>query len=478
MSGSSFKENIMSELQQKIKATLLETVPALGSTESGTLDWKNGETEEIAERQSKLLIDKCDFITVNRFHSVPRRDTIIIKFEKIILRGSRTNRFWDIYLTLDKASSRYPQLNFYTLKPEFHDMDDDENKYKVGNFINALHPHISSRAACFGEFESPIMALLSNFNYAGAVMIVRKFLDTWNRNSAFWDMNTHSSSRFMHIIGNKNKEYFDELSFAEKVYLKRQVYDSYSHGDMLGFEKLVAFTAKMKQDDKRGIDWTCLRHFYSLLNYVENFGNVYLRSHEDLANINELFKRPRRSGFIWYEVSADVITRKRLMWFDGTIGDFKQRLKGALISEVTPKMLSDYSHLFTVDLYRDSPARDVWENTMKNKLQIYSDVRYKRVKSEFIKSLVKMTKLPSALKDRYCTKENVNNLFNIDFLSQLIDEAKMQCCKIALRRTQTKERKLRNEIATLRGDALQAELFSEEVPRQGVERPSVVQPQS
>ena len=165
-----------------------------------------------------------------------------------------------------------------------------------------------------------------------------------------------------------------------------------------------------------------------------------------------------------------------MIWFDCKIEDFKSKIKQILLNEVTPKMLSDYSVLYSE--FNTQDERDKFTEKMMSKLTIYSDVRYKRVISEFLKSQIKMTKLPLELKDRWCTKENVDNIFNIDFLSQLMDEARLQCCVIALKRIHTKERKLRNEIATLRGDALQAELFSEEVPGQGVERPSVVQPQS
>jgi hypothetical protein len=232
----------------------------------------------------------------------------------------------------------------------------------------------------------------------------------------------------------------------------------------------------MKCNYKDGIDWTHLGHFYSLLQYIEHFADKYLRNHEDLRDINMLFKDPKRLGFIWYNVSADVVVRKRLIWFDCRIEDFKGRLRKVLLNEVTPKMLSDYSVLYRE--FHTQDDRDRFTEKMMSKLTIYSDVRYRRVMSEFSMSQIKMTKLPLELKDRFYTKENVDNMFNIDFLSQLMDEARLQCCVIALKRIRTKERKLRNEIATLRGDALQAELFSEEVPEQGVERPSVVQPQS
>ena len=464
------------ELQEEIKASLLATVPALGSRESGKLDWKNGELEELADRQAKLLIEKCDYITVGNHHTIGEK-TIMIRFEKIILRGTKNNRFWDVYLMLDKASSRYPQLTFLTLKPQYHSMDDDDrNKYKIRNFVSALHPHISNRSGCFGEFEKPLMALLSSFNYAGAIMVVRKFLDTWNRDSAFWDMNTMNSMRLMYVRNAESREFFKKLSFAERVFLKREIYDNTGNSSRNDFDNLVAFAARMKCNYKDGIDWTHLGHFYSLLQHIEHFADKYLRNHEDLRDINMLFKDPRRLGFIWYNISADVVVRKRLIWFDCRIEDFKGRLKKALLNEVTPKMLSDYSVLYTE--FNTQDDRDRFTEKMMSKLTIYSDVRYKRVMSEFSMSQIKMTKLPLELKDRFCTKENVDNIFNIDFLSQLMNEARLQCCVIALRRIQTKERKLRNEIATLRGDALQAELFSEEVPGQGVERPSVVQPQS
>ena len=464
------------ELQEEIKASLLTTVPALGSRESGRLDWKNGEMEEIADRQAKLLIEKCDYITVRNHHTIGEK-TIMIRFEKIVLRGTKKNRFWDVYLIFDKASSRYPQLTFLTLRPQYHGMDDnDNNKFKIRNFVSAHHPHISNRSGCFGEFEKPLMALLSSFNYAGAIMVIRKFLDTWNRDSAYWDMNVINSMRWMYMRTAENREFFKKLSFAERVFLKREIYDNTGNSSMRDFENLVAFAAKMKCNYKGGIDWTGLGHFYSLLNYVEHFADKYLRNHEDLGHINRLFKEPRRVGFIWYEIAADIVVRKRLIWFDCKIEDFKSKIKQILLNEVTPKMLSDYSVLYSE--FNTQDERDKFTEKMMSKLTIYSDVRYKRAISEFLKSQIKMTKLPLELKDRWCTKENVDNIFNIDFLSQLMDEARLQCCVIALKRIHTKERKLRNEIATLRGDALQAELFSEEVPGQGVERPSVVQPQS
>jgi hypothetical protein len=464
------------ELREEIKAALLTTVPALGSRESGRLDWKNGEMEEIADRQAKLLIEKCDYITVRNHHSVGEK-TIMIRFEKIVLRGTKKNRFWDIYLIFDKASSRYPQLTFLTLRPQYHHMDDkDDKKFKIRNFVSGLHPHISNRSGCFGEFEKPLMALLSSFNYTGAIMIVRKFLDTWNRDSAYWDMNTMNSTRWMYIRTVENREMFRKLSFAERVFLKRDVYDSTANTSMRDFENLVTFVAKMKINCKAGIDWSCLMHFYSLINYVDDFSNKYIKNHEDLRHINTLFNEPRRLNFIWYEVSADVMIRKRIIWFDCRIEDFKSRLKQILLNELTPSMLTDYSILYTE--FNTQDERDKFTEKMMSKLTVYSDVRYKRVMSEYIKSQIKMTKLPLELKDIWCNEENVDNIFNIDFLSQLMDEARLQCCVIALKRIRTKERKLRNEIATLRGDALQAELFSEEVPGQGVERPSVVQPES
>jgi len=464
------------ELQEEIKASLLMTVPALGSRESGKLDWKNGELEELADHQAKLLIEKCDYITVGNHHTIGEK-TIMIRFEKIILRGTKKNRFWDIYLIFDKASSRYPQLTFLTLKPQYHHMDDDNNdKFKISNFISGLHPHISNRSGCFGEFEKPLMALLSSFNYAGAIMVIRKFLDTWNRESAFWDMNIMNSMRWMYVRNAESREFFKKLSFAERVYLKREIYDNTGNSSRNDFENLIVFAAKMKCNYKDGINWVHLNRFYSLLNYVEHFADKYLRNHEDLRDINILFKDSRRLGFTWHDISTDVVVRKRLIWFDCRIEDFKGRLRKVLFNEVTPKMLSDYSVLYTE--FNTQDEKDRFTEKMMSKLTIYSDVRYKRVMSEFSKSQIKMTKLPLELRDIFCTKENVDNIFNIDFLSQLMDEARMQCCVIALKRIRTKERKLRNEIATLRGDALQAELFSEEVPGQGVERPSVVQPQS
>lgn len=464
------------KLQGDIKEAFLLTIPALGkrNEDNNLLDWKSGELEETIHRQAKLLMDKCEFITVQPSGNGGRK-TIFIRFENIVLRGSKRNRFWDIYLAFEKASSRYPQLTFWTLRPEFAGMDDDDSeKYRYNNFVSAIHPHISNRSACFGEFEKPIMALLSSFNYTGAVMLIRKFIDTWNRDSAYWDMNVMNSVRWMNIHGS-DREFFHKITFAERVYLKRQIFDNNNHDDLKSFGRLVSFVAKMKHNYKAGIDWKSLNQFHSLINYMYHFADKFIRNHNMIGFIDTLFHEPRRSGFIWYKVSSDVVIRKRLIWFDCRLEDFKRKLREVLLDEATPKMLIDYC-LFFQELH--DGEKDELSEKMQIKLHLYSEVRCKRVMSEFIKYQMKMTELPKELKDIWCTKENVDNIFNIDFLTQLIDEAKLQCCVIALKRIHIKERKLRNEIATLRGDALQAELFSKEVPEQGVERPSVVQPES
>jgi hypothetical protein len=476
MSGSSFKENIMTyeeKLHKDIKYALMMTIPALVVEKDELLEWRNGETEEIAHCQAQLLIDKCDFVTV--YESNIGTKTIFIRFENIVLRGTKNNRFWDIYLSLDKASSRYPRMNFFTLKPEYADMEDsDNNKFRNSHFTSAIHPHISNHAACFGEFEKPLMALLSSFNYAGAVMMIRKFIDTWNRDSAYWDMNVMNSPRW-NMIHSQDREFFNKLPFAEKVYLKREIYDNVGDGQMRSFGRLVSFVVKVKNNYKAGIDWKSLNHFYNLRNHIGQFTENYLKDHIVIGFIDNLFREPRRDDFTWYHVNTDIMIRKRLVWFNCRIIDFKRKFSEVLLDGITPKMLVDYCN------YYMSPRRDeraIFHQRIMIKLQAYAEVRCKAAMSDFNKSQLKMSKLPLELRDIWCTKENVDNIFNIDFLTQLMDEARLQCCIIALKRIRTKERKLRNEIATLRGDALQAELFSEKVPEQGMERPSVVQPES
>ena len=462
-------------LHEDVMAALVYTVPALGSIKEGIPKFKDDKSKMIVDAQAKLLIDKSKFITTRQF-PVTKTRVLIIRFEGIVLRGSARNKLWDIYVEFDTGSTRYPRLKFLTLRPEYaHLKDSNPKKWYSRNFTSAIHPHVSSNSACWGEYEGAVMGLLAAFNYAGAMMVVDKFLNTWNRNSAYFDIN--------YIRRNAHNPNFQQkdqphklLDFGELAYLKRVVYDRNMTriSLSLSFWEVVNFVVKVKT--KKGINWRMVESWAHVASWLYDKAKTFIVEYKEMKHCNKFISAGSNTGFQYHNELISSFDRDIVIWLENKFVAFKGQYIAAAVKEM-PKYLIKEWWLWenAQEMHISEDTREMYETSKERWKGVTHEYLAKKLESEktaYIKKAAQFSKVVQ--KDKYAhsakTKrlevmDNILNIFNPEYYEYIINEVKLACCVKAWKKAQTRERKLKNEIATLRREPQQAELFHEAIPK-------------
>jgi hypothetical protein len=461
-------------LHENVMAALVYTVPALGKIKDGVPEFKDKKSELIVDAQAKLLIDKSDFITTRQYPATKNR-VLIIRFEGTILRGSARNKLWDIYVEFDVNTTRYPRLKFHTLRPEFaHLKDSNPDKWYTRNFISAIHPHVSSSGACFGQFESPVMGLLAAFNYTGAMMVVKNFLNTWNRDSAYFDINYIRRNAHKPRLENPTKQPHKLLDWAELAYLKRRIYDAMSGRGRFGisFWETVDFAINTKT--KKGINWRMVESWSYVSGWMNDKSKSFFVDYKEMKHCNRFLSAGSIVSFQFHNEVVNSFERDIALWLNDKFTGFQGEFRNSAIKEMPQYMIKEWwlwekaqeEHISTDTIEMHNEAESRWKKAVKE----YLTKKIESMKRAYMKKAVEHSKVVK--KDKYGysdrtrrleTMDNVLNMFNPEYYEYIINQIKLACCVKAWKKAQTKERKLKNEIATLRREPQQAELFHEAI---------------
>lgn len=473
-------------LHENVMAALVYTVPALGKLKDGVPEFGSEKSKLIVDAQAKLLIDKSDFITTRVFPG-SLNQKLIVRFERIILRGSARNKLWNIYVEFNTNSTRYPRLRFHTLKPEFaHLKDDNPKKWRSNNFISAIHPHISSSLPCWGGYESAVMGLLATFNYAGAMMVIDKFLNTWNRNSAYFDINYIRRHAAKPNVINKEQPH-KLLTWGELAYLKRIVYDPISDRNRYGitFWKVIDFAVKTKT--KKGIDWKMVGSWSYVCSHISHNAKVFFKVYKEIKVCNELMMDAGMDSFTFHGELVNSKERDILVWLNKKLTAFKTNFMSSVISDIPLYIIKEWRLFCKAEdefSNRNSINLNTTEEVNIRERWLGADERWKHVRTKYLENKIEITKR-TYMKDafeyakmikgnkygfseqtrRLETENNILNTFNPEFYKHHINQVKLACCVKAWKKAQVKERRLRSEIATLRREPEQAELFHETISK-------------
>ena len=111
------------------------------------------------------------------------RDDIALTFNMGIprLRGRNINYLDRIYLRLPKNGN----IKFYN-----SGIENDEIYWNKSYKVPAWHPHIQNGEPCLGSYGTELARLKSERNPIAYLQTVHMFLNTWNRQSPFWQLNS------------------------------------------------------------------------------------------------------------------------------------------------------------------------------------------------------------------------------------------------------------------------------------------------
>jgi len=121
------------------------------------------------------------------------RSYMIIQFDNVKLRGTSVQNFGTIYCILTKGSdsSCVPRLRFENLElNHFGYVNPDRAKTKPDLWWrDARHPHITNTEPCLGAFDNMMYKSAAQGNVLQYFTLIKSFLFTWNRHSAYFNMN-------------------------------------------------------------------------------------------------------------------------------------------------------------------------------------------------------------------------------------------------------------------------------------------------
>jgi hypothetical protein len=119
---------------------------------------------------------------------------LIVRFDNVKLRGRNVQNFGSIYCVMTASrggASPIPKLTFWNRELNYYDYrNPDRESTKPDLWWSAArHPHISNSEACLGAFDNMMYKVGASGNILQYFELVRSFLFTWNRGSAYFNMN-------------------------------------------------------------------------------------------------------------------------------------------------------------------------------------------------------------------------------------------------------------------------------------------------
>jgi len=119
---------------------------------------------------------------------------LVAKFGPIKLRGSRVQNFGYIYAVLTvnpSPSSPVPILSFWNWEVNWYGYKNPDREQTTPDmwWKEARHPHVSNADPCLGGFDNMMYKAGATGQVLQYFELIRNFLLTWNRHSAFFDMN-------------------------------------------------------------------------------------------------------------------------------------------------------------------------------------------------------------------------------------------------------------------------------------------------
>lgn len=440
-----------------IATSLLKIVPSLASQENGT---------QVALAQADLLIAKNDHV----FVAYPKSDNPIlyVVFENIKLYGKCKYPFWPIIAKFFRGSHRYPEIFFNSLNPKY--IGSDMKDFKEMSWeVKCVHPHISNDKPCLGKFEKPWSSLLGSFNYAGWSIVCRKFLNTWNRQSPYWDINRvegwfqtrltteeKESQKWAlsyedkcHIYMTQSSQSNQELALMLMGYNQQKLKNGYISSIELRNERIVVYCGWMHDNIRR---YTARRPPFI------NTPMDELRS--KMSNlINMIEHNCQHSG---YEADSALVRQLQYLY------DSHDRVLNNTRQALTSKMGWDqYQAWVKAFGYRnesqaEADARQSREKRFRDNFKYEADFHLKEEIKKYTEQMVHNWRTHGP-RNRFESRWYLTQIFNPVFLQQIMDEAKASSLRYAISQHQNKLRRCQNEFDTVGRDYQQDTLFFKEI---------------
>ena len=119
---------------------------------------------------------------------------LIVKFDNVKLRGAHVQNFGTIYCVLtakESSESPLPRMKFENLElNHFGYQNPDRGRTKPDLWWKeGRHPHISNGEPCLGAFDNMLYKSAAQGSVLQFLELIKSFLFTWNRHSAYFNMN-------------------------------------------------------------------------------------------------------------------------------------------------------------------------------------------------------------------------------------------------------------------------------------------------